>query len=219
MNRPLETRIGHSACPHDCPSTCALEVELLDERTIGRVHGAQGQRLHGRRRLRQGGALRRAGPSSRPAAPSPSAERGQGHADWRDPGAWQRIAWDEALDIVAENSSRPSRATAPRRCGPTTTPAPWAWCSATASTGCATPSAIRASSTRSAPIRPGPASPPAPASCRAPTRARWRKSDLRRHLGHQPGRHPGQRHDPCDPGAEGARRQASPWSMSTTTPP
>ncbi|HXM70391.1 MAG TPA: hypothetical protein VN970_04605, partial [Thermoanaerobaculia bacterium] len=30
-----------SACPHDCPSTCALEVERIDERTIGRVHGAK----------------------------------------------------------------------------------------------------------------------------------------------------------------------------------
>ena len=34
-------RIGYSACPHDCPSTCALEVELIDERTIGRVHGSK----------------------------------------------------------------------------------------------------------------------------------------------------------------------------------
>ena len=34
-------RIGASACPHDCPSTCALEVELLDSRTIGRVRGAK----------------------------------------------------------------------------------------------------------------------------------------------------------------------------------
>jgi anaerobic selenocysteine-containing dehydrogenase len=34
-------RIGASACPHDCPSTCALEVEVLDERTIGRVRGAE----------------------------------------------------------------------------------------------------------------------------------------------------------------------------------
>ncbi|RUV33557.1 molybdopterin oxidoreductase family protein, partial [Mesorhizobium sp. M7A.F.Ca.MR.228.00.0.0] len=34
-------RIGHSACPHDCPSTCALEVELLDGNRIGRVHGAK----------------------------------------------------------------------------------------------------------------------------------------------------------------------------------
>lgn len=30
-----------SACPHDCPSTCALEVERLDAGTIGRVYGAK----------------------------------------------------------------------------------------------------------------------------------------------------------------------------------
>ena len=36
-----KVRIGHSACPHDCPSTCALDVELIDDRTIGRVHGAK----------------------------------------------------------------------------------------------------------------------------------------------------------------------------------
>src|SRR6266508_2656809 len=34
-------RVAYSVCPHDCPSTCALEVEVLDERTIGRVRGAQ----------------------------------------------------------------------------------------------------------------------------------------------------------------------------------
>jgi hypothetical protein len=26
---------AHSTCPHDCPSTCALEVELLDASVIG----------------------------------------------------------------------------------------------------------------------------------------------------------------------------------------
>ena len=31
----------YSACPHDCPSTCALEVELLDQQHIGRVRGAR----------------------------------------------------------------------------------------------------------------------------------------------------------------------------------
>ena len=45
VNKPIRSlpdaiRIGASACPHDCPSTCALEVEVLDERTIGRVRGA-----------------------------------------------------------------------------------------------------------------------------------------------------------------------------------
>ncbi len=36
--------IVFSACPHDCPSTCALEVERLDARTIGRVRGAKENR-------------------------------------------------------------------------------------------------------------------------------------------------------------------------------
>ena len=39
MTMPPE--IHHSACPHDCPSTCALEVEKLDEFTIGRIRGAR----------------------------------------------------------------------------------------------------------------------------------------------------------------------------------
>ena len=29
-----------SACPHDCPSTCALEVEKIDAHRIGKVRGA-----------------------------------------------------------------------------------------------------------------------------------------------------------------------------------
>ncbi|MEE8202558.1 MAG: molybdopterin oxidoreductase family protein, partial [Alphaproteobacteria bacterium] len=33
--------IVYSACPHDCPSTCALEVERIDARTIGKVRGAK----------------------------------------------------------------------------------------------------------------------------------------------------------------------------------
>ena len=38
MSVTLERR--SSVCPHDCPSTCALEVEVLDGKRIGRVHGA-----------------------------------------------------------------------------------------------------------------------------------------------------------------------------------
>jgi len=41
MNQHLRARIGHSACPHDCPSTCALDVEILAGSRIGRVHGAR----------------------------------------------------------------------------------------------------------------------------------------------------------------------------------
>ena len=32
--------IHTSVCPHDCPSTCALEVEKIDSHHIGRVRGA-----------------------------------------------------------------------------------------------------------------------------------------------------------------------------------
>ena len=115
-------RIGYSACPHDCPSTCALEVELIDERTIGRVHGAKdndytagvicakvaryAEREHHKDRLKH--PLQRIGrerlrPSSR-----------------RSPGTTRSI-WSP------RNSCRPSGATAPKPCGLITMPAPWAW--------------------------------------------------------------------------------------------
>ncbi len=90
--------IRHSACPHDCPSTCALEVELLSDRRIGRVRGAKGhpytagvicakvaryaERVHHPERLTQ--PLRRVG------------DKGVGAA------AYQEISWDAALDTVAE---------------------------------------------------------------------------------------------------------------------
>ncbi|RYB05615.1 molybdopterin-containing oxidoreductase family protein [Lichenibacterium ramalinae] len=40
MNAPLTSLRRATACPHDCPSTCALEVEILEGRRMGRVYGA-----------------------------------------------------------------------------------------------------------------------------------------------------------------------------------
>ncbi|HLA21559.1 MAG TPA: molybdopterin oxidoreductase family protein [Pseudolabrys sp.] len=93
--KPL-ARIGATACPHDCPSTCALEVELIDERTIGRVHGAKdndytagvicakvaryAEREHHAERLKH--PLRRVGA--------------------KGSGEFSPISWDDALDLVAE---------------------------------------------------------------------------------------------------------------------
>src|SRR5471032_1695345 len=90
-------RIGYSACPHDCPSTCALEVELIDERTIGRVHGSKdngytagvicakvaryAEREHHADRLLH--PLRRTG--------------AKGSSEFAP------ISWDDAFDLVAEN--------------------------------------------------------------------------------------------------------------------
>src|SRR6516164_5131192 len=89
-------RIGASACPHDCPSTCALEVEVLDAHTIGRIRGAEdnaytagvicakvaryAERAHHPQRLLR--PLRRKGP--------------------KGSGDFEAVAWDDALDIVAE---------------------------------------------------------------------------------------------------------------------
>ncbi len=86
-----------SACPHDCPSTCALEVERLAPDRIGRVHGAKAndytdgvicakvaryaERQHHPDRLTT--PLRRIG------------AKGAGLS------AFRPISWDEALDEIA----------------------------------------------------------------------------------------------------------------------
>jgi len=94
---PSAKKIGYSACPHDCPSTCALEVELIDEHTIGRVHGSKDNDY-------TAGVIC--------AKVARYAERAQ-HADrllhpmkrsgTKGSGAFSPISWDDALDIVAEN--------------------------------------------------------------------------------------------------------------------
>ena len=43
MNAPVSITRKNSVCPHDCPSACALEVEVLDNKTIGRVYGSKAQ--------------------------------------------------------------------------------------------------------------------------------------------------------------------------------
>jgi anaerobic selenocysteine-containing dehydrogenase len=96
MNQLVRNTIRASACPHDCPSTCALEVEVLDRHTIGRVRGAAdndytagvicakvaryAERVHHPNRLLT--PLRRKG------------DKGSGE--------FTPISWDDALDIVAE---------------------------------------------------------------------------------------------------------------------
>lgn len=98
-------RYAHSACPHDCPSTCALEIELLGADTIGRVIGARGndytagvicakvsryrERIHHPDRLGQ--PLIRRG------------DRGVGIQ------AFEPISWAQALDEVAERFARAMR--------------------------------------------------------------------------------------------------------------
>ena len=104
MNQTVRPRILASACPHDCPSTCALEVEVFGNNAIGRVRGAEdndytagvicakvaryAERVHHPDRLKQ--PLRRTGP--------------------KGSGQFSPISWDDALDLVAEQFARAEQA-------------------------------------------------------------------------------------------------------------
>jgi len=95
MNQPVALRTARSVCPHDCPSACALDVDIIDEHTIGRVRGAKddpytagvicekvaryAERVHHPERLMH--PMRRKGP--------------------KGSGQFERITWDEALDEIA----------------------------------------------------------------------------------------------------------------------
>jgi anaerobic selenocysteine-containing dehydrogenase len=85
-----------TVCPHDCPSTCALEVERLDAAHIGKVRGAGGndytagvicakvaryaERVHHPGRVAK--PLQRTGEKAS--------------------GEFREISWDDALDEIAE---------------------------------------------------------------------------------------------------------------------
>ncbi|WP_067333724.1 molybdopterin-containing oxidoreductase family protein [Stappia indica] len=97
MNAPVakDPVLKATACPHDCPSTCALEVELFADGRIGRIKGARANaytagvicakvarysdRLYHPDRLMQ--PLKRVG------------AKGEGR--------FEPISWDEALGLVA----------------------------------------------------------------------------------------------------------------------
>jgi len=95
MNANANIRIAYSTCPHDCPSACALEVEVIDNSTIGRVRGSKRQtytagvvcakvgryaeRVHHPERLTY--PMRRIG------------AKGEGR--------FARISWEDAIDEIA----------------------------------------------------------------------------------------------------------------------
>ncbi len=94
MNQQL--RIGHSACPHDCPSTCALEVELLDGNRIGRVHGAKANTYTAgvvcAKVARYADRVHHPDRLLKPLV----------HAGAKGDGIWKESSWEAALDLVAE---------------------------------------------------------------------------------------------------------------------
>src|ERR1700754_1584013 len=92
-------RIGASACPHDCPSTCALEVEVLDTHTIGRVRGAPDNSYTA------GVVCAKVARYAEPVPPPDRLLRPLRRTG--DKGtAFAPIAWDDALDLVADKLLR-----------------------------------------------------------------------------------------------------------------
>ncbi len=85
--------IGYSACPHDCPSTCALEVELLPDGKIGRVHGAADNSY-------TDGVI--CAKVARYAERIHHADRVTHPLRRTSSGSFERISWDDALDLTAE---------------------------------------------------------------------------------------------------------------------
>ena len=112
MNASPRIARRRSVCPHDCPSTCALEVEVIDGRSIGRVRGDEdnsytagvicakvaryAERIHSPDRLHY--PLRRTGP--------------------KGSGQFARVSWDEALDLVAEKFLEAERTIGPEAVWP-----------------------------------------------------------------------------------------------------
>jgi len=103
MNLRAQIDIRHSTCPHDCPSACALDIEVIDGSTIGRVRGSKlqtytagvvcakvaryAERIHHPDRLTY-----------------PQFRVGS-----KGSGKFARISWDDALDEVAERFDRAER--------------------------------------------------------------------------------------------------------------
>ena len=112
MNQHIPlSRTGYSACPHDCPSTCSLEIEVTGDR-IGRVRGSSANTFtagiicakvaryaeranHPDRLLHP---MRRTGP--------------------KGSGQFEPISWDAALDIIAEKFLAAEQALGPETVWP-----------------------------------------------------------------------------------------------------
>lgn len=104
--------LRHSVCPQDCPSACALDVELLPDGRVGRLHGAKehphtqgvicakvarfAERLYGEDRLKT--PMKRIG------------AKGEGK--------FAAIGWDEALDEVASRFRETARESGPESVWP-----------------------------------------------------------------------------------------------------
>src|ERR1700751_4907793 len=100
MNQLVRPRMAASACPHDCPSTCALEVEVFDGQTIGRIRGAADNAYTA------GGICAKVARYAERVEHPDRLMHPLRRVGSKDSGQFKKISWDDALDIVAENFIR-----------------------------------------------------------------------------------------------------------------
>jgi anaerobic selenocysteine-containing dehydrogenase len=168
MNQTVRPHIAASACPHDCPSTCALEVEVFGERTIGRIRGAEdnaytagvicakvaryAERVHHPDRLMR--PLRRTGP--------------------KGSGQFAPVSWDDALDIVTEAFMRAEQAHGSEAVWPYYYAGTMGFVMRDGMNRLRHAKKYSGFHSTICVNRPGPASLPAPGSSPAPIRGKWR---------------------------------------------
>jgi len=105
IDKTIDSKIAirHSTCPHDCPSACALDIEVIGGQSIGRVRGSKlqtytsgvvcakvaryAERIHHPERLMY--------PQRRTGA--------------KGSGQFAQVSWDEALDEIADRFNQAER--------------------------------------------------------------------------------------------------------------
>ena len=93
--RPIARRTVKAACPHDCPDTCAMEITVEGDRAVA-VRGADMPFTGGALCTKVARYLDRTYAPDRVLHPLRRVgPKGPGR------GRWERISWDEALDLVA----------------------------------------------------------------------------------------------------------------------
>src|SRR5207253_9237480 len=112
MNQHARIELRHSTCPHDCPSACALDIEVIGGERIGRVRGSKlqtytagvvcakvaryAERIHHPARLMH--PLRSSGA--------------------KGSGEFARISWEAALGEMADRFNRAGREFGTESVGP-----------------------------------------------------------------------------------------------------
>lgn len=96
---PVGRSAVHGVCPHDCPSVCALKLEISDDGRLGKVRGGEQPYTDGVICAKVARYAERANHPERLMWPLRRVGRKGG-------GRFERISWDAALDEVVENLRR-----------------------------------------------------------------------------------------------------------------